>query len=218
MIHGWPQDHRAWRELVPLLADQYRLILPDLRGFGRSDATATDLRKDSLANDMIDVFDALGLDRLGLVGHDWGGFTGFLLALRRSHSAWMIVGVIFVTKSCDTGAYFTGRAIGRHKMIPWLSPGKTWEGVGGGFILVAALAIAVALWRDLSVAVMLPFCLAVAAISIIGDLTVSMFKRTVGVKDSGTLFPGHGGILDRIDSVAAAAPLFVLGLSTLGLV
>lgn len=130
----------------------------------------------------------------------------------------LVLGTLALVWIADSAAYFAGRSLGRHKLAPAISPGKTWEGVGGGFVLVAALAITVALWRDISVAVMLPFCLAVAAISIVGDLTVSMFKRTVGVKDSGTLFPGHGGVLDRIDSVAAAAPLFVLGLFTLGLV
>jgi phosphatidate cytidylyltransferase len=128
-----------------------------------------------------------------------------------------LVFTLLIVWFADGGAYFVGKSVGRVKLAPAISPGKTWEGVGGGFVLVAALAITVALWRDISVAVMLPFCLAVAAISIVGDLTVSMFKRTVGIKDSGTLFPGHGGVLDRIDSVAAAAPLFVLGLTTLGL-
>ena len=128
-----------------------------------------------------------------------------------------LVFTLLIVWVADGGAYFVGKSVGRVKLAPAISPGKTWEGVGGGFLLVAVLAVTVALWRDISVAVMLPFCLAVAAISIIGDLTVSMFKRTVGVKDSGTLFPGHGGILDRIDSVAAAAPLFVLGLAALGL-
>nr|HMN39319.1 phosphatidate cytidylyltransferase [Phycisphaerales bacterium] len=69
-----------------------------------------------------------------------GLMFGFLLALRREHSAWVVAGVVLVTKACDTGAYFTGRAIGRHKLIPWLSPGKTWEGLAGGIALAAGAA------------------------------------------------------------------------------
>jgi phosphatidate cytidylyltransferase len=128
-----------------------------------------------------------------------------------------LVFTLLIVWVADGGAYFAGKTFGRVKLAPAISPGKTWEGVVGGFVLVAALAVAVAVWRDISIAVLLPFCLAVAAISIVGDLTVSMFKRTVGLKDSGTLFPGHGGVLDRIDSVAAAAPLFMLGLGWLGI-
>ena len=128
-----------------------------------------------------------------------------------------LIFTLLIVWAADAGAYFAGKKFGRVKLAPAISPGKTWEGVVGGLVLVALLAAAVAVLRDVNLGVLLPFCLAIAAISIVGDLTVSMFKRTAGVKDSGTLFPGHGGVLDRIDSVAAAAPLFALGVSWLGL-
>jgi len=125
---------------------------------------------------------------------------------------------LLIVWAADAGAYFAGKQFGRVKLAPSISPGKTWEGAIGGLLVVAVLAVGAAYWSDKSLAVLLPFCLAVATLSIVGDLTVSMFKRTAGLKDSGTLFPGHGGVLDRIDSVAAAAPLFALGLGWLGLV
>ncbi len=125
---------------------------------------------------------------------------------------------LLIVWAADAGAYFAGKQFGRVKLAPRISPGKTWEGVIGGLLVVALLAVAATYYSDATLSVLLPFFLAVAALSIVGDLTVSMFKRTAGVKDSGTLFPGHGGVLDRIDSVAAAAPLFALGLGWLGLV
>jgi len=129
----------------------------------------------------------------------------------------LLLFVLIIVWVADIGAYFTGKRFGKVKLAPKISPGKTWEGVFGGLLAVAALALMRAPWLDIEIAVLLPFCLAVAIISIIGDLTVSMFKRNAGVKDSGRLFPGHGGVLDRIDSVTAAAPLFALGISWVGL-
>ncbi len=125
---------------------------------------------------------------------------------------------LLIVWSADMGAYFAGKRFGRVKLAPSISPGKTWEGVFGGLVVVALLTLVWTHYTDTKLAVMLPFCLAVGALSVVGDLTVSMFKRTAGVKDSGKLFPGHGGVLDRIDSVSAAAPLFTLGLTWLGLV
>lgn len=116
----------------------------------------------------------------------------------------------------DSGAFFAGKTLGRVKLAPQISPGKTWEGVIGGLLAVLLLIGLRSLKVETNFAVLVPFCLGVAALSIVGDLTVSMFKRTAGMKDSGTMFPGHGGVLDRIDSVAAAAPLFALGLSWVG--
>ncbi len=139
-----------------------------------------------------------------------------LLALYKLSPQYLLFSLIIVW-AADIGAYFAGKQFGRVKLAPAISPGKTWEGVLGGIAMVAALSLAWAHYADLQVSVVLPFCLAVGALSVVGDLTVSMFKRTAGVKDSGSLFPGHGGALDRVDSVAAAAPLFALGLNWLRL-
>lgn len=124
---------------------------------------------------------------------------------------------LIIVWAADVGAYFSGRRFGRVKLAPKISPGKTWEGVFGGLFAVTLLAILGSQILDFQLAILVPFCLAVAMLSVVGDLTVSMFKRSAGVKDSGSLFPGHGGVLDRIDSVTAAAPLFALALTWGGL-
>ncbi len=129
----------------------------------------------------------------------------------------LLLFALLIVWVADIGAYFVGKGFGRVKLAPRISPGKTWEGVLGGLCAVMVLAGIGAPLFEIDVAVLLPFCVAVAMISIVGDLTVSMFKRNAGVKDSGTLFPGHGGVLDRIDSVTAAAPLFALAMSWIGM-
>lgn len=129
----------------------------------------------------------------------------------------LLLFVLVIVWAADIGAYFAGKKFGRVKLAPNISPGKTWEGVIGGLFLAAVLVLLSSRWLEPDLIVLLPFCLSVAIISIIGDLTVSMFKRDAGIKDSGRFFPGHGGVLDRIDSVTAAAPLFALGVSWMGL-
>ena len=129
----------------------------------------------------------------------------------------LLLFALLIVWVADSGAFFAGKLFGRVKLAPKISPGKTWEGVLGGLLAVVLLTLVRSLWIDTDLSVYIPFCLAIACISIVGDLTVSMFKRSVGLKDSGRLFPGHGGILDRIDSVAAAAPLFAVGVAWVGL-
>lgn len=124
----------------------------------------------------------------------------------------LLLFVLVTIWGADVGAYFAGRALGRHKLAPHVSPNKTWEGVFGGLALVAVIGYAGAWLTGLAWFRLMPLCIATAAISIVGDLLVSLFKREAGLKDSGTLFPGHGGVLDRIDSIAAGTPLFVAGI------
>lgn len=128
--------------------------------------------------------------------------------------------VFFLIFAADTGAYFAGRRFGRRKLAPSVSPGKSIEGAIGGLLLCAvwALTAGLAIFKPQGQAVaFVLLSMAVAAISILGDLTESLFKRAAGVKDSGTLLPGHGGFLDRVDSLLAAAPTMALGLHLLQL-
>jgi len=131
----------------------------------------------------------------------------------------LVLFLLILIWSADSAAYFAGRRWGRTRLAPVLSPGKTWAGVFGagasaillGLVLAYGLALDPLGWVS---AVFL--CLATAFISIVGDLFESLLKRRRGLKDSGQLLPGHGGILDRIDSLIAAAPVFALGLHLLG--
>ena len=103
----------------------------------------------------------------------------------------LLIFVLLIVWIADIGAYFVGKGFGRVKLAPAISPGKTWEGVLGGLTAVALLAAAASGIFGWDIAVLIPFCLAVTMVSVVGDLTVSMFKRTAGVKDSGSLFPGR---------------------------
>lgn len=148
-----------------------------------------------------------------------GVLTGFLLLLRMDYGILATIAVILTVKACDIGAYFTGRALGKHKLIPWLSPGKTREGLAGGMALSALVAVGFQHFGLLP----LPCLLSAAAFGLVfgllgqaGDLLASLFKRDAGVKDSGSVIPGFGGVIDVIDSPIAIAPLAYLVLKLVG--
>lgn len=122
----------------------------------------------------------------------------------------LILGIMGLVWSADVGAFFVGRRFGRHKLAVAVSPGKTWEGVAGGILAALLLVLLVGFWGSWSTGQLLLILLGslpVVAISVVGDLSESMFKRNEGIKDSSQLLPGHGGVLDRIDSLTAALPM-----------
>jgi phosphatidate cytidylyltransferase len=116
----------------------------------------------------------------------------------------------------DSGAYFAGRAWGVRKLAPLVSPGKTVAGLWGGVAACVLLAVLASLWRGQGMATLVFTTVVVGFYSVVGDLLESHCKRFAGVKDSGNLIPGHGGVLDRFDSLLAAAPCLMLGLVLLG--
>jgi phosphatidate cytidylyltransferase len=138
---------------------------------------------------------------------------GHLVALRTGFeerlSAHLLSFFFLVLMGADTGAYYVGRAIGKHKLAPNISPGKTWEGVAGGLAAALALAVLAHFWffKELPLKWALPLAAVMAALGILGDLTESALKRGAGAKDAAKLLPGHGGALDRLDSLLFNAPL-----------
>lgn len=130
---------------------------------------------------------------------------------RDGQGVWWLMLVLVLVWAADVGAYFAGRLFGRHKLAPSVSPGKTWEGFAGGVLLAVLLAVLGSAWLGHLRAGFLGVCALAILASVLGDLTESLLKRQAGIKDSGALLPGHGGVLDRLDSLLAALPVFALG-------
>ena len=152
----------------------------------------------------------VGLNHLRTGGFQFGDSANNLL---------LILYVFCIVWVADIGAYFAGRAFGKAKLAPRVSPGKSWAGVWGGLLAVGAFALLIGLLAQASgenVALLVLASLVTGGISVVGDLMESMLKRFRGIKDSSRLLPGHGGIMDRIDSLTAAIPVFTLIITQLG--
>jgi len=150
-----------------------------------------------------------------------GPFVALLVLRHREQygPAWIMYLLLLIWVA-DSGAYFAGKAFGKHKLLYNVSPGKSWEGVLGGLLGCLLLALAAGWWwlglPPLQYLLFVILSLVVVIFSIAGDLFESLYKRQAGLKDSGHILPGHGGILDRIDSLTAAAPVFAAGLYLMG--
>jgi len=145
----------------------------------------------------------------------WASLAQMFLA----HGAWFLVSLLALIWFADIAAYFTGKAVGRHKLAPRVSPGKTWEGAAGGIVAAVAWVAVSTCWEGSFGQALLVrwswlglvlIAIALAALSIVGDLFESLLKRRAGVKDSSHLLPGHGGVYDRIDALLPVAPLALL--------
>lgn len=169
------------------------------------------------------AFYARGRDPIGVAAATAGAllaftYAGLLLgaipAIRREVSCWVVAWVLMVTKLADVGAFFAGRSFGRHKMAPWLSPGKTWEGLIGAVAMSIVVAVlgawalrewgiqgAPGFWRALVCGVLF------ALVGHAGDLMASMLKRDAGAKDAGASVPGFGGVIDVLDSILLVGPV-----------
>ncbi|MBK2092597.1 phosphatidate cytidylyltransferase [Francisella philomiragia] len=157
-------------------------------------------------------FDTLSVNEILILGlFAISPFAASLYVLHSNSVAWIFM-FILVVAGADSGAYFTGKAMGKRKMLPRLSPNKTIEGLLGGMACAVIIAIVFLLFMDLSIFEYLSMVIIsalIAVLSVVGDVFESMMKRIAGVKDSGNILPGHGGVLDRLDGYMPALPIFV---------
>lgn len=162
-----------------------------------------------------------------LWGHKWSRLLMGIFVLvptwvalvyirQQTNGALLVLLLMLVVALADIGGYFAGRRFGKHKLALAVSPGKTWEGFVGGLCANIVLAIALAFGLGVSLPLMLAVIIPTSLVSVLGDLLESMVKRHAGVKDSGTILPGHGGVLDRVDGITAGAPVFALALLASG--
>lgn len=146
--------------------------------------------------------------------------AGLLWLRLQNHGDWLVLMLILIVALADTGAYFAGKAFGKTLLAPNISPGKTFEGFYGGlfanFLFAVALCLVLNLGPEKSFGLVI-VVLGTSLFSVEGDLLESAIKRSRGVKDSGTILPGHGGVLDRIDGLCAAVPWFVFGILMVGI-
>lgn len=159
----------------------------------------------------------LGVAGLLVVVPAWSA----MVALHRAFGgdAYLVISLLLLVWSADIGAFFAGRRWGKHRLAHRVSPGKTWEGVLGALLASVVVGWLCSLPLELGLLSRILFlvvCLVAVMFSVVGDLFESLIKRQAGAKDSGALLPGHGGVLDRIDSLMAAAPVFALGMGVLG--
>lgn len=163
--------------------------------------------------DLSKMLTGTGVTLLGLLYVAFLG--GFLISTRMGFGSQPflsthLLGYFFlVIMGADAGAYFAGRAFGKHKLVPGISPGKTWEGLFGGLAAAAAFGALSTLWffPELPYKWSVPLAVAMAAVSVLGDLAESAMKRGSGAKDAANILPGHGGLLDRLDSLLFNAPI-----------
>jgi phosphatidate cytidylyltransferase len=203
----WAREPRLWAAMTLLGVLWWLIACTWLRHFAFGAAPTPENRRIKLLAGVFVMVPA------------WSG----LLLIHRTdpHGHWWTFLGLAIVWAADNGAYFAGRFFGKRKLAPQISPGKTWAGVYGAFV-AAGLVVAVGGWllgvHDARLAGLVVLAAVTVAASIVGDLIESLMKRHAKMKDSGQIFPGHGGLLDRLDSVFAAMPVFALGLWLLGIV
>jgi phosphatidate cytidylyltransferase len=203
----WPREPRLWGALAAIGVLWWLVACAWLRNFAFAAAPTPENRRIKLLAGLFVMVPA------------WAGVV--LIHRAPPHGHWWTFLALTIVWAADIGAYFAGRFFGKRKLAPQISPGKTWAGVYGAFAAAGVVVVAGG-WmlgvHDLRLVGLVGLAACTVAASIVGDLIESLMKRHAKMKDSGQIFPGHGGLLDRLDSVFAALPVFAIGLWLLGIV